>query len=103
MAASVHDRLLARLRAAGLHLPDGTVLLTLHTGRIQRSQGAWSWAAQGPGGRALPVPVGSQWPMHSLISHEWLIITRSASGDLHVDPLIRQHHYRDAHDLMAIA
>lgn len=77
------ERLLARLREAGLPLPQGTRLVRVHPSRSMRNEGAWSWAALGPGAEDLQI--GSQYSMGELLSAELLYITTIQSGAVSKD------------------
>jgi hypothetical protein len=87
--SSVQARLIARLRAEGLDLPDGVRLERTHASESQRVQGAWSWAAVGPDG--LPLyeqggSVGSQHPMGVLLAADQIFISpMSGFYDVSVD------------------
>jgi hypothetical protein len=61
------ERLLARLREAGMDLPEGVTIQRTYAGREQRNAGAWSWALLGPNGEDLKA--GSQWPVGDLLRH----------------------------------
>lgn len=75
---STRARLLARLRAMGLDLPEGTALLRTHAQRADRAAGAWSWYALGPGG--YEVGLGSQHPMRELLAAVRLVAGRSGTA-----------------------
>ncbi|WP_329142756.1 hypothetical protein OIU91_04000 [Streptomyces sp. NBC_01456] len=72
------ERLIARLREAGLDLPEGSRLVRVYPSRAMRNEGAWSWSAFGPGGRELQL--GSQYPMAELLAAEKLDTMQVMSG-----------------------
>ncbi|MFC4506659.1 MULTISPECIES: hypothetical protein [Streptomyces] len=72
------ERLLARLREAGLDLPEGSRLDRVYPSRAMRTEGAWSWAAFGPGGRELRI--GSQYSMTQLLQADALDVAPIQSG-----------------------
>lgn len=88
--SSIQARLIARLRAAGLDLPDGVRLERTHASESQRVQGAWSWAAVHADGRPLygqGGTVGSQHAMGTLLAADAIVISEpSRFGDVNVDP-----------------
>jgi hypothetical protein len=78
------QRLVARLRAMGVPLPDEVELVRTRAGRAQRAAGAWSWAAYVPGGRELRL--GSQAPITELLrAHRLTVSQYSPSDDMEVD------------------
>lgn len=84
-------RLLARLRAMGLTIPEGYCIGRTYAGAVQRRDGAWSWSTQPPrGDDGIGVPdVGSQFPVGTLLSAERLIAVHRHgdwSGAWHVLP-----------------
>ena len=82
------ERLLHRLRQAGLDLPEGSVLVRVYPSAAMRNNGAWSWAAFGPDGRELQI--GSQYSMSELLAAEALDVTSYrlvAGSDISVDPV----------------
>lgn len=84
-------RLLARLRAMGLTIPEGYCIGRTYAGAWQRRDGAWSWSTQPPrGDDGIGVPyVGSQFPVGTLLSADRLIAVHRYGdwdGDWHVLP-----------------
>jgi hypothetical protein len=88
------ERLLARLTAMGLEMPEGTRLVRTNASRSARANGAWVWRAEDPTGWfALPVwyrdrqgGVGSIWPMLTLLQNPRLTLVCPHSGDISVWP-----------------
>jgi hypothetical protein len=84
------ERLLHRLRQAGLDLPEGSSLARVYPSEAMRNNGAWSWAAFGPDGHELHI--GSQYSMGELLAAEALDVTSSeflsvaVGSDISVDP-----------------
>lgn len=79
------ERLIDRLRAMGVPVPEGTVPRRTYAGWAQRSQGAWSWFLDYPAAvPGLPY-IGSHWPLRDLL-HRRLMVTLSDSGAWEIDP-----------------
>ncbi|THA72523.1 hypothetical protein E6R60_26710 [Streptomyces sp. A0642] len=95
MRASVAERLLARLRAAGVELPKGTRLVRVYPSESMRNVGAWSWTAANADGVPLyrdesgrTMAVGSQYPMGMLLRLGFEVNRPGFGdfGDITVDP-----------------
>jgi hypothetical protein len=81
--SSVSERLLQRLRAEGVEVPDGSTLhRTFATGSTRRV-GAWSWFALAPDGSELKL--GSQHSMGELLALPVWEITTDRQGDTWID------------------
>lgn len=52
-AVKPSDRLLARLRAMGVPLADGAIIVRTYAGHWQRAQGSFLWLVEDPG-HAIP-------------------------------------------------
>ncbi len=79
---SAGDRMIERLRALGLELPQDARIVPTYAGRHQRNAGAWVWTINSTRGW---VRVGSQFPLRELRGP----ITLSGPdrfGDHFVDP-----------------
>ncbi|MER6606007.1 hypothetical protein ABT282_08825 [Streptomyces sp. NPDC000927] len=76
------QRLLAKLREAGVTVPDGTRLAPTRASRSQRNLGAWSWAALLEDGRELRL--GSRENMTELVRAERLYLHTDWGGDVNV-------------------
>jgi hypothetical protein len=74
---SPSERLLARLRAQGVEIPDGARIQRTYAGRCQREAGAWSWSVVNADGGDLRQRLGSQWPVGVLLGAPRLIVSRS--------------------------
>lgn len=89
MSMRPQDRLLKRLHdELGIELPEQAEIHRTHAGRIQRSQGAWSWFAHIPLEfyRAGQPQVGSHWPVGMLLSARRLEKSKAPWGDIEIDP-----------------
>lgn len=93
--ASVSERLLARLRAAGVELPEGARLVRVHPSESMRNVGAWSWTAADADGIPLcrdaqgrPMAVGSQYSMGELLRLGFEVNRPGFDGygDITIDP-----------------
>lgn len=71
---TIQQRLLARKRAEGVDLPDGTVLKRVHASLSNRRNGAWSWCAMSSNGADLHV--GSQYSMAQCLHAPKLLISK---------------------------
>jgi hypothetical protein len=80
---TIAERLLARLRKAGLDLPEGSQLVRVYPSSARRNEGAWSWAALGPDGRDLQL--GSQFSMTELLRAEAVYASPITSGSINKD------------------
>lgn len=88
------EKLLARLQAMGLELPEGARLVRANASRSARANGAWVWRAEGTTGWvALPTwytsdqgGIGSQWSMTELLRRPTLGLTCNDYGEISVDP-----------------
>lgn len=85
------ERLLVKLRKAGLDIPEGAVLKSLRPSRSQRNVGAWSWAvctADGhpmyKGSQGQPLAIGSQFRMAELLAHGFEVGS-DRYGDINID------------------
>lgn len=58
------ERLMARLRAMGVDIPEGSTLQRTYAGYWQRKGGAWSWFLLSPDGRDF---LGSYFPVKTLL------------------------------------
>jgi len=67
------DRLISRLREAGIDLPEGARLIRVMPSRAMRNEGAWSWTALGPTGAELRI--GSQFSMGDLLAAPALVVS----------------------------
>lgn len=89
---TTESQLIARLRdECGLPLPEGTRLERTRAGRIQRSQGAWSWFAVFPDGHQVNwkgrgLQLGSHSAMTVLLSAARLVVSETDWGDTEIDP-----------------
>jgi hypothetical protein len=72
------ERLLLRLRAEGLRLPEGARLRRVYPSASMRNLGAWSWCAVGPDGEELRI--GSRHPMGELLHVPALVFVQDGSG-----------------------
>jgi hypothetical protein len=86
-----NEKLIERLRAMGVHLPEGTTLRRTYSGRCMRAQGAWSWFTLYPAPEPGLREVGSHYTVTMLLKQKRLIVTRSETGDLEVDPWALVH------------
>ena len=78
------EKMLTRLRAMGLDIPDGSVVQRTHAGYWQRRAGAWSWSVFNP--ERPDINVGSTWPL-SILLRRPMVITQSRKGEqLNIDP-----------------
>lgn len=86
---TVQARLIARLRAAGVDLPEGVQLRRSSASASQRVQGAWSWCAVDAAGLLLYEQggtVGSQWNMGQLLAAgRWEVNGPDRDHDVHID------------------
>jgi hypothetical protein len=87
------QRMVQRLRDAGVDLPPDAAVRRTFAGPAQRNEGAWSWTVTNAAGTPLmkgadgrPFAVGSQWPLAFLLRLPHLLINAESSGDVHVDP-----------------
>ena len=77
------ERLLARLTAMGVPLPEGAEIRRTYAGWLQRRHGAWSWAVDPSVGAWT---VGSQWPVTHLLRARRLVVSRAGTqADWDVD------------------
>lgn len=89
---TTESQLIARLRGeCRLPLPEGTRLERTRAGRIQRSQGAWSWFAVFPCGQRVTwkgrgLQLGSHSPMTVLLNAARLVVSDTDWGDTEIDP-----------------
>jgi hypothetical protein len=89
------DRLLKRLRdELGIELPEQAEIRRTHAGRVQRSQGAWSWFVHIPleaykGGQPQ---VGSHWQIRQLMAARRLEVSKAPWGDLEIGPEAAERH-----------
>lgn len=80
---STADRLLKRLREAGVSLPMDAWIRRVYPSRADRALGAWSWAVYN--GEPRELGIGSQWPMTRLLREGFTVSEPDVSGDRHVD------------------
>jgi hypothetical protein len=81
------ERLLTRLRALGLDIPEGATIARTYAGVWQRRDGAWSWYAQQPDGR--PIDIGSQYAVGDLLRERYLCATVGwREPAIHIDPTV---------------
>lgn len=84
------ERLIGRLRTMSVPIPEGTQLRRTYAGRDQRSKGAWSWFFDYPDRSRWPDrtfrPIGSIYPVSLLLREPRLMVMRTITGDLEVDP-----------------
>jgi hypothetical protein len=59
-------RLLSKIRAAGIEVPEGARFERFYHGWAQRAAGAWAWNLVDADGRSLDPPVGSHHPRRNL-------------------------------------
>lgn len=82
---SLTARLLARLRAEGLAIPEGARVERTRAGRHQRSAGAWSWYLLDADGSELNI--ASQWPVGELVKAARITAGHQQSTrDTHIFP-----------------
>lgn len=90
----VSERLLKRLREAGLDIPQDARLVRVaaYSSPAQRSNGCWSWTVADTYGRPLtkdsaghPMAIGSQYPMTMLL-RTGFEVSRDTYGDICIDP-----------------
>lgn len=98
---TVNEKLLARLRAVGLKLPPDTEIRQTYAGAVQRKQDAWSWFAYCPSD--AQIDVGSHWQVSELVRHQWLLVLRSETGALEVDPLVAPVSMAGGHAVKVLA
>jgi hypothetical protein len=77
------ERLLTRLHAMGVDIPDGARVQRTYAGYWQRSEGAWSWALVDGNGHELKL--GSQYPLSTLLKSRIMVTRRWNNDDFHVD------------------
>lgn len=77
------ERLLVRLRAMGLPIPQDAWIERTYAGYWQRQGGAWSWSVH----PQTTYAVGSQYPVAELLRAERLVAEQFRKGqDWHVFP-----------------
>jgi len=69
---TVSERLIKRLRAMGMDVPDASTLQRTHAGISMRQRGAWSWSLIAPGGHEL---CGSYHPATGLLRSNMVVVT----------------------------
>jgi hypothetical protein len=81
------ERLLARLRAMGVDLPEDATICRTYAGRHQRAAGAWTWYAWSAT-RGNLGGIGSHSTVNELVRAPVISATRAygIGEDLHVDP-----------------
>jgi hypothetical protein len=80
---SAQDKVLARLRAMGYSVPEGTTVERTYAGCVQRQEGAWSWRVVFPD---LSFPMGSHYPMQELLAYPRWTVGQDADGNWNIDP-----------------
>lgn len=93
--ATVQQKLITRMRAEGLDLPEGTCLFRTYASKSDLSCGAWSWHAAipgkpstGPGVGAVDMVVlniGSQYSMLQLLLAEKWFLSTNRHGEISID------------------
>lgn len=90
MPETPSQRLLARLRAMGVPIPEGAVIRRTHAGLQQRRNGAWSWFVDpDPRIPGTTPGLGSQVPVTELLRTDRLVVSGSydpCSTSPYVDP-----------------
>jgi hypothetical protein len=83
--ATIAERLMARIRQAGIEVPEGSSCVRNRVTTWQRNEGAWSWRVDGPDG--IPSGVGSWNTMTEMVrAKTWDIVT-DEFGDTTIGPL----------------
>jgi hypothetical protein len=91
-------RLLARLRAQGVQVPEGAQIRRTYAGRCQREAGAWSWFVLNPDGSETIGGLGGYHPVGVLLRAPRLRVTRELNGSWSVDPDPLLLHHSGAND-----
>jgi hypothetical protein len=82
---TVRERMLRRMRAEGVDLPEDTELVRIYAGWAMKSRGCWSWFAHSPSD--AHVNIGSHYTMTELLRMKrWLITTDRDTRDTSIDP-----------------
>jgi len=66
------ERLIKRLSAMGMDVPDGSAVYRTHAGRLMRQTGAWSWYLGDPSYKEL---CGSYLPVTELLRSRLIVVT----------------------------
>lgn len=71
------QRLLARLRSElGLDIPESARIRRTNAGRVQRSEGAWTWFVEYDGDTYRGRPdIGSHYPVTTLLGFRRLVVS----------------------------
>ena len=77
-------RLIARLRAMGLIIPNDARVQRTYAGFWQRREGAWLWALVDS--NDFELSIGSQHCVTSLLKERLIVIQHWNNRDFHVDP-----------------
>lgn len=85
------ERLLAKIRAAGVPLPEHVEFRRTYAGRLQREAGAWAWFLL-DADTGYDLHIGSQWPQSALTGALDINLERQPHerGDWQIDP-VRTH------------
>ena len=81
------ERLIARLRAMGVEIPEGATIRRTHAGYWQKAQAAWSWFVADANGKELGI--GSQISVTELLREKRLCAAEAYSDcDISIDPML---------------
>ena len=83
---SFSERLMLRLREAGLPIPIGSQCVRNPLLQANNEESPWSWYVKGPNGR--PLPIGSWDTMTSLVRAKGWEIWTEKDGSITVNPLV---------------
>lgn len=84
MPSTATERLLAKIRAAGVPLPPRVTFARTYAGVWQRRQGSWVWFLV-DADIQRPLDVGSQYPQRKLTGR--ITVSRNDHGEYSVDPV----------------
>lgn len=88
MTTRTSERMLDRLKRAGLDLPEGTQLVNTFARDWQRQEGAWAWQAVGP--QNIPLGIGSPFPMSFLLQRKWELVSDEREDTTTIVPAKRK-------------
>lgn len=80
------EKMLARLTAMGVPIPDGAVIRRTYAGRLQRRAGAWSWYVDPePRIPGAGLGLGGFEPLGELLRVDWLVVVPGTGDTATVD------------------
>jgi len=82
--SALRDRIISRMREAGIEVPYDARLHRTYAGSAQRSAGAWSWAAISASQPSFDA--GSQFPIGVLLAAPAIVWQANRFGQISIDP-----------------